>query len=85
MQVRILYFARLREQIGMADESVTLPASVRTAGDLRGWLVARGAPYADALAAGRAVRMSVAQAMATPETPLADGVEVAFFPPVTGG
>ena len=85
MQVRILYFAGLREQLDMADESVALPPDVTTAGGLRRWLVARGSPYAEALGTGRAVRMSVAQAMAGPDTPLADGVEVAFFPPVTGG
>jgi molybdopterin synthase sulfur carrier subunit len=47
--------------------------------------VARGSPYAEALASGKAVRMSVEQAMAEPDTPLNDGAEVAFFPPVTGG
>ena len=85
MQVRILYFAGLREQLDAAGETVALPPEVRTAGELRRWLVGRGAPYAQALGTGKAVRMSVAQAMAGPDTPLADGVEVAFFPPVTGG
>ena len=85
MQVRILYFAGLREQLDTSDESVLLPPDVKTAGELRRWLVGRGSPYAEALGAGKPVRMSVAQAMAGPETPLADGVEVAFFPPVTGG
>ena len=85
MQVRILYFAGLRESLQAAGETVQLPAQVKSAGELRRWLVARGAPYAEALAAGRPVRMSVEQAMARPDTPLVDGAEVAFFPPVTGG
>ncbi len=85
MQVRILYFAGLREQLDKADETVTLPPDVKTAGELRHWLVGRGGPYAAALGTGKAVRMSVAQAMADAGTPLADGAEVAFFPPVTGG
>lgn len=85
MHVTILYFAGLREALQTAGESVHLPAQVTTAGQLRQWLVARGAPYDGALGAGKAVRMSVEQAIAKPDTPLADGVEVAFFPPVTGG
>ena len=85
MQVRILYFAGLREALQNAGESVQLPAQVKTAGELRQWLIARGAPYAEALGAGKAVRISVDQLMAKADTPLADGVEVAFFPPVTGG
>jgi molybdopterin synthase sulfur carrier subunit len=85
LQVKILYFAGLREALQMAGESVQLPEQVKCAGELREWLIARGAPFADALGAGKAVRMSVEQAMAQAETPLTDGAEVAFFPPVTGG
>jgi molybdopterin synthase sulfur carrier subunit len=85
VEVRILYFASLRESLQTSGETVEVPEQVRTAGDLRLWLVARGAPFAEVLGAGRAVRMSVEQAMANAGTPLTDGAEVAFFPPVTGG
>ena len=85
MHVKILYFAGLRESLQTSGETVILPEHVRTAGDLRLWLIARGAPFAESLGAGRAVRMSVEQAMADASTPLNDGAEVAFFPPVTGG
>ena len=85
MQVRILYFAGLRESLRMSGETVQVPGQVRTAGDLRIWLISRGAPFAEALGAGRAIRMSVEQAMADAQTPLSEGAEVAFFPPVTGG
>jgi molybdopterin synthase sulfur carrier subunit len=85
LQVTILYFAGLREALQTHSETVQLPEQVATAGALRDWLVARGSPYAEALAAGKAVRMSVEQAMAEPDTPLNEGAEVAFFPPVTGG
>ena len=85
MQVRILYFAGLREALRTSGETVQLPEQVDTAGALREWLIARGAPFAEALGAGKAIRMSVEQTMATAGTPLAEDVEVAFFPPVTGG
>ena len=85
MRVRILYFASLRESLGVDREEIDLPVEVVDAAALRAWLRARGGPWAEALAERRAVRVAVNQAMATPATPLAPGVEVAFFPPVTGG
>jgi molybdopterin synthase sulfur carrier subunit len=85
MRITVLYFARLREAIGVDRETVDVPAEVATVGALRDWLVARGAPWAEAFAGIRRIRAAVAQTMANDETRLADGVEVAFFPPVTGG
>ncbi|MCM5572109.1 molybdopterin converting factor subunit 1 [Burkholderiaceae bacterium FT117] len=85
MNIRVLYFAGLREALGTAGETVEAPASVATAGDLRAWLRERGGAWAEQLAEGRAVRVSVDQAMADGATPLRAGAEVAFFPPVTGG
>jgi molybdopterin synthase sulfur carrier subunit len=62
-----------------------LPEGVATVAALRAHLVARGGEWASALAAGRAVRVAVNQQIAKPETAIAPGDEVAFFPPVTGG
>lgn len=84
IRVPVRFFASLREALG-AETAVELPAGSRVA-DLRAALVARGGAFAERLAAGRAVRCAVAQLMCTDESALlADGVEVAFFPPVTGG
>lgn len=83
MKISVRYFASLREALG-PSETVELPPG-STAGRLREHLVARGAPHAQALARGRAVRCAVDQQMADDDTLLVDGVEVAFFPPVTGG
>lgn len=83
--ITILYFASLREAVGTARERIELPEGVRTLGDLRDWLRARGGVWAEALAEGRAVRMALEQRMTGPDTPLTPGCEVAFFPPVTGG
>jgi molybdopterin synthase sulfur carrier subunit len=47
--------------------------------------VARGGVWEDALGDGRAVRMACNQRMCDAQTPVVDGAEVAFFPPVTGG
>lgn len=85
MKLRILYFASLRERVGLDQEPVELPGDVADVGALRGWLRARGGAWAEAFAEGRPVRAAVDQAMAGPDAPLRDGAEVAFFPPVTGG
>ena len=52
---------------------------------LRDQLIARGGAHAEALARGKAVRMALDQVMSDESAALADGAEVAFFPPVTGG
>lgn len=83
MKVTVRYFASLREALG-GVEAVEVPAGA-TAGDLRELLIARGGAHAQALSRSRAVRCAVDQQMADEDTPLVDGVEVAFFPPVTGG
>ena len=85
MKVTVLYFARLREAIGRERDDFTLPADVTTLGALRAWLIARGAPWSGAFGEVKRIRAAVGQAMATDDTPLADGAEIAFFPPVTGG
>jgi molybdopterin synthase sulfur carrier subunit len=85
MSIRILYFARLREDMGIAQEMFDLPAEACDVNSLRTQLVARGGVSAAALGQGRAVRVSVNQDLARGDTPVKAGDEVAFFPPVTGG
>lgn len=83
--ITVLYFARLRETLGTSSESIALPATVRDVEGLRTLLVARGGEWEEELAPSRPVRAAVNQAMGHGDTPVADGDEVAFFPPVTGG
>ena len=83
--ITVLYFARLREALGKSSEQVALPASVRDLEGLRALLVARGGAWEQELAPSKPVRAAVNQAMAVGDVQIADGDEVAFFPPVTGG
>ncbi len=83
MSVTLKYFASVRETIGQSSESFTTQAATLDA--LRDELIARGGPYAQALAHGRAVRMALNQALCDSSAALHEGCEVAFFPPVTGG
>jgi len=83
MKVQVRYFASIREAIGQGTEPVQTQAA--TVGALRDELIARGGAHADSLARGRAVRAALNQTMCDDTAALADGCEVAFFPPVTGG
>lgn len=85
MQIQLKFFASLREAVGTASETLTLPADVKTAGQVRQLLRARGGAWNEALAEGRALRIAVNQEMADASAALVDGCELAFFPPVTGG
>jgi len=85
MQIQLKFFASVREALGVADETVRVPDSVVTVGDVRSWLCRRGGPWAETLAEGRALRMACDHVMTAPATRLTEGCEVAFFPPVTGG
>ena len=83
MKLRVLYFARLRERFGVAEE--TLEFAGATAADLVAALQARGGVWAEELAAGRAFRVAVNQDIVGFDAALHDRAEVAIFPPVTGG
>ena len=83
--ITVLYFARLREALGLSSERIELPASVRDLEGLRALLVARGGAWEQELAPSKPVRAAVNQTMAVGDVPVSDGDEVAFFPPVTGG
>ena len=85
MNVKVLYFAGLREQVGIRGEDLQVPAGVTTVAGLRAMLMARGGAWQSALAQGKALRVAVNQEMAQPTTAVKPGDEIAFFPPVTGG
>lgn len=83
MKVKVRYFASLREALG-TQEPVQL-ADGATIATLRDALIARGGRHAEALARHRLVRSARNLTVAAESTPLTDGDEVGFFPPVTGG
>jgi len=83
--MKVRYFAWMKRTVGVPDEEVTLPAGVKTVGDLVAWLRGRSAGHAEALAEGAAFGAAVDKRTATLDAPLAGVREVAFFPPFTGG
>ena len=85
MALDILYFAWVRERVGVAEERIDLPAEVSTQLDLAYWLAARGSGYAEAFADPARLRCAVDQDIVPMTADLANVAEIAFFPPVTGG
>lgn len=83
MTLDVLYFAWVRERIGLPKEQVETDAG--TVAELIAELSARETRYAVAFADMAAIRIAVDQELATPDAPLSGVREVAFFPPMTGG
>jgi len=83
MKVRVRYFASLREALG-AGETVEMPDGL-TVAEARHWLVGQDAAHAAVLAPERLLRCALNEVLCHPDTPVDDGSELAFFPPVTGG
>ena len=83
--MKVLYFAWVRERVGVEAEEIVVPAEVRTVADLAGWLAARGEGYAHAFENPQVVRAALDRRHAKPDAPLGGAREIAFFPPMTGG
>lgn len=83
--MRLVYFAWVRERVGLAEEVVDLPEGVETVSDLVAWLRARGENYDHAFENPAIVRAALDRVHVKPEAPLSGAREAAFFPPMTGG
>ena len=81
--IDVLYFAWLRERIGLPKERVETEAA--TVAALVEELRVREERYALAFADLSAVRVALDQELAEFDAPLEGVREVAFFPPMTGG
>ena len=79
----VLYFAWVRERIGVPKETVETGA--KTVAELVEELKAREERYAAAFADLSALRVAVDQELTDFDAPLEGVREVAFFPPMTGG
>lgn len=83
MSLNVLYFAWLRERIGVPSETVETDAA--TIADLVAELRLREDRYALAFSDLASVRVALDQELTDYDAPLAGAREVAFFPPMTGG
>lgn len=83
--MKILYFAWLKMKLGMSEETVQCGDSISDTDSLVDWMKSRGPAFEEVFSDLEVVRIAVNQEHVGTNTPLSDGDEVAFFPPVTGG
>jgi molybdopterin synthase sulfur carrier subunit len=82
--IKIVYFSRLREQLGIDQEQLEIPASGYKVADLQNLLIERNAACQKAFS-NHALLVAVNHQMADVNTLIKPGDEVGIFPPVTGG
>ena len=85
MTIRVQYFASVRETLDSEGENLELPAGVDSVEKLIAHLSARHGERWRRTLQESPVLVAINQDMARKSSPVADGDEVAFFPPVTGG
>ncbi|WP_456412841.1 molybdopterin converting factor subunit 1 [Thiolapillus sp.] len=83
--IRVLYFASLRDRLGSSGEELELSENTRDISALKALLAQRGERWAAVFAEDELLLAAVNQEMAQADTPINDGDEIGFFPPVTGG
>jgi sulfur-carrier protein len=81
--IEVLYFAWVRERVGLPRERLETEAPTVRA--LIAELAAREPRYAAAFADLKSLRVALDQQLSSFDAPLAGVREVAFFPPMTGG
>ncbi|WP_262694895.1 molybdopterin converting factor subunit 1 [Kordiimonas aquimaris] len=81
----VKYFSWIRENIGQAEETLSLPDTVKTVADLLDYLSKSSEGHAAALDVRGLVRVAVNQIHVQHDHALSADDEIAIFPPVTGG
>ncbi len=85
MNVKLRYFAWVRERVGKTEEEIAPPKGVTTVAELMEWLAGRGEEYAYAFENRGVIRAAIDRAHVRPDAAIAGAREIAFFPPMTGG
>ena len=85
MNIKILYFARIKEAVNYSTEEIELPSTVLTVTALKNYLSLRGETWAGLFNGKQVVRAAINHALVDDLATIKAGDEVAFFPPVTGG
>ncbi len=83
--IKVLYFARLKENLNYSTEDIDLPADVTNVAQLKAHLAKRGDAWANLFNGKQSIRAAINHALVDDNAQIKDGDEVAFFPPVTGG
>jgi sulfur-carrier protein len=85
MNIKILYFARIKEAVNYSTEEIDLPSDIATVVALKNYLSQRGENWANLFNGKQVVRAAINHNLVDDLAAIKAGDEVAFFPPVTGG
>lgn len=85
MNIKILYFARIKEALNYSTEEIALPNNISTISALKDYLAQRGDTWAELFNGKQTIRAAINHEMVDNLAEIKAGDEVAFFPPVTGG
>lgn len=80
-----MYFARLKESLGISKETIALPANTENIQDLIIWQASRGEVWSDEFNPENRLRAAINHTLVNELAKIKSGDEAAFFPPVTGG
>lgn len=83
--LNIIYFAWVRERLGLDQEQIVLGDGIETIGDVVDILTDRGDNYADIFSDIGKLRFALDQDYGLPSSAIGSARELAIFPPVTGG
>lgn len=85
MPLKILYFAWIKEKVGIGQELLSPPDEIESARELMSWLMDQSTAHADAFTDSGQIRVAIDQVHSDLDSSIRGASEVAFFPPVTGG
>ena len=85
MKIKLFYFAKVREVLGIDREEIDIKSDIKTLAELVAFLKLRGSQWQSIFDMSSSYRMAVNQELVEGNHAIKANDEVAFFPPITGG
>jgi molybdopterin synthase sulfur carrier subunit len=85
MKIKLFYFAKVREVLGIDREEIDVESDIKTLAELVAFLKLRGSQWQSIFDISSSYRMAVNQELVEASHIINANDEVAFFPPITGG
>ena len=85
MKIKLFYFAKMREVLGIDREEIDVESDIKTLAELVAFLKLRGSQWQSIFDMSSSYRMAVNQELVEASHIINANDEVAFFPPITGG
>ena len=85
MKIKLFYFAKVREVLGIDREEIDIETDIKTLAELIVFLKLRGSQWQSIFDMSSSYRMAVNQELVEANHTINANDEIAFFPPITGG